>query len=348
MWSLVPLLVVPLLIMFGFWWSNRSAFTPKEFLVLEAAMVVLLGIGFMVAREGSMTDVEIWSGRITGKPSGTQHCCHCRQECTSRNSKGECTSHREVCDHSYDNWWSLEVSTGDTLSVDSCSSSFTPPAIWSQARIGEPAAVEHHFRNYLLADPNSVFLQEGKDLSVPYPRVHGLYRIERAINLGTQMDARAWSRALDEALAELGPKDKVNVVVVATTNPDPTFAKDLQHTWTYGKLNDAIFVLGAPDGRNVTWAEVVQLPTAPNELRVEARTLAGLDLTDVKSLDRIVAMTDAHWHWSGLESLAYLGWAATPPTWALVVLYLLAVLGSVVGSQYMIQNDVFPTRRFRS
>lgn len=359
MWGLLPLLLVPFAAMLVIRYmspENRERFTIKEFLLLEGIMVVLIGGGFLAAREAGMADEEIWSGRITKKDSGTQHCCHCRQVCDtctrsvsdgkggSRSESYSCNC-KEVCDHSRDYWWSLKVSTGDDVSVQRCSGSSADPAIWTNAYIGEPAVVGHYFRNYLKADPDSVFIQQAtaKGTAPAYPSIHGLYKINRAINAGTKMDAALWSAKLDETLADLGGKKLVNINIIATTNPDPAYAQVVERDWLYGKLNDATFILGAPDGTNVEWAAVVTLPTGNSMLRVTGRDeLIGSSLADPDAtIAKIATVVAAEWRWAGIEQFAYLAWAAQPPTWMLVLLYILGFGGGIGGSLYMVEKDVF-------
>lgn len=355
MWGLLPLILIPLAVMLIIRHmspENRERFTAKEFLLLEVIMLALMGGGFMAAREAGMADQEVWSGRITKKDSGTQSCCHCRTECdTCSRSDGkggtetyQCNC-REVCEHSRDYWWSLGVSTGDKVSVLECSGSSSTPSAWTNAYVGEPAVVGHYFRNYLKADPDSVLLQQStvQGMAPAYPSVHGLYKINRAINLGTRMDAAQWSRMLDEVLADMGGRKQVNINVIATTNPDPAYAQLVERDWLYGKLNDVTFVLGAPDGTNVEWAAVVTLPTGNSMLRVTGRDeLIGSDLTDPETtIAKITTVVSAEWRWTGIEQFAYLAWAAQPPTWLLVLLYVLALGGSIGGSIYMINADVF-------
>lgn len=356
MWGLLPLLAVPLVVMLAIRHMNPDhphRFTFKEFLLLEAVMSLLLVVGFMGAREAAMADQEYWSGRITKKDQGTQKCCHCRNVCKSRNSKGACTRSVEECSHSRDHWWSLRVSTGDEISVERCSGSSRDPAAWTNAYVGEPAVVGHHFRNYLLADPESIMVRSSTATGTapPYPSIYGLYKVNRAMSAGhTKMDPVLWSRKLDEIMADLGGRKQVNVNVIATNNPDPTWAQVVERDWLYGKLNDATFVLGAPGGEKVEWAAVVTLPTGNEKLRVVGRdALIGTSLSDpdatLATIQRVV--TD-EWKWSGLDSLEYLADAAQPPTWLLVMLYVVGILGAVGGSFYMLEKDVFGDEGYSS
>lgn len=353
MWGLAPLLLIPFVVMFAFRYKDGGhRFTVKEFVLLEVLMASLLAGGFWMARDAGMADQEIWSGRIVAKDKGTQSCCHCRQvceTCTRTNAQGQSETYscncREECDHIRDHYWSLDVSTGDTLFVARCSPSSADPDLWTRAYVGEPAVVEHDFRNYLKADPDSVLRQQAMvaGSGPDYPSVYNVYKIDRVINLGTRMDTRAWNAKLNEVLADLGGRKLVNVNIIATTNPDPAYAQVVERDWLYGKLNDVTFILGAPDGVNVMWAAVVTLPTGNASLRVVGRdALIGSNLADPDAtLAKITQVVSAEWRWSGIEDLAYLAWAAKPPLWLHVLLYVLGIAGAAFGSAVMIHHDIF-------
>lgn len=146
--SLFPLLLVPLVVGAYFKTEEHKKFTWVEFFILEAVMVVLILGGFQYAKWYSLRDFEITSGTITAKNSGTQKCCHCHRKCdTCRDAKGHTYSCRctEVCSHFQDYWWSLDVSTGDRISISTCSASSRAPAAWTAAFVGEPASVERGY-----------------------------------------------------------------------------------------------------------------------------------------------------------------------------------------------------------
>ncbi len=347
MWGLLPLLLIPVIIMVCFRSFSRDGhykFTVFEFVALECVMALLLGGGFVLAQGASMWDTEYWSGRVTKKIADTQHCCHCHDVCTGHNAKGQCTSHTEVCSHSHDYRWDLQLSTGDKVEIESCSGFNNPPADWTNAKVGDAAVAPHLFYNYLLADPETLVRKSTsvQGTAPKYPNLHNHYKLERAINLGTQMNPAQWSRGLDEILADIGKPKKVNIVVVATTNPNPEYAEVVERDWLYGKLNDAIFVLGAPDGVNIAWAQVVTLPGANNMLKVNARdALIGQTLSDpTVPLATIQNLVVQDWVWTGNEEYSYLKWSAQPSTFSTVLLYLAAILISVIGSLFALNNDI--------
>lgn len=358
MWMLIPLLLVPLFVMGAFRVFNRSAFTVKEFLVLELVMVLLLLGGFQAARYGALADTELWNGRITDKDEGTEGCCHCRTVCDAHDKKGRCTVSHRVCDHFHDYWWSLDVSTGDVVR-DGCSGSSRDPAWWADAYVGEPASIPHSYINYLLADPDSILVQESAgdagdaevSAAVPvYPEVFNRFQVTRFFTGQTRAPGGRWDAALDEINADLGGKKEVNIIVIATTDASPTFADAVERDWIFGKKNDVIFVLGAPDGDTVAWAKVITISDV-EMLRLTARDeLPGKSLSDVEGTSAYIRkLVEDQFARTPMDKYEYLWASAQPSTVMTVVLYVLAVVGAVGGSLIMVHTDMFgdEQRRYR-
>jgi hypothetical protein len=350
MFGLLPLLAVPFVIMLGFKISGGKRYKMVEFLAMEGGMILLLVCGFSLARCGAMSDVETWSGRVTAKDHYKRSCSHsydCNCVCTSRDDDGNCES--EVCqtcyDHSYDYFWTVSLSTGDNIMIESCGDCPRRRVpIWEAAYVGEPSAVPRRYTNYLQADPDSVLVQDVsalKDFPSPnYPQHYNYYKIDRAINYDTHMDVRAWNALLNDLNSDLGHAKQVNVIVIATTMSDHRFADHVEHEWLYGKKNDLIFVLGAPDGSNIEWARVVTISNV-EMLKVKVRDeLIGKDLTDLPTMNASLrSLVSNHFKRTPMAEFEYLASAAKPPTWAMVLLYILGILGSILGSLFMIAND---------
>jgi len=353
MWQLLPLLVIPVIVVAGLQLTSSGKFTIKEFFLLEAVMAVLIIAGFSSARWGAMSDTEFWNGRVSAKDHGKMSCCHCSTECdTCTDSDGRtssCNCHEE-CDHYQDYKWTISFTTGDTVIAKKCSGWNRPPAVWTNAVIGEPAAIPHTYTNYLKADPDSVLRQSSEATStaeVPaYPRSHDIYKVNRAINVGTSMPQGKWNVGLMNLNADLGKEKQVNIVVLATNNPNPTYAKKVEEEWLYGKKNDVIFVLGAPDGENIKWAQVVTISRV-ELLKIHSRDqLRGMKLTDPNGvLTKIRTLVDEEFTRSPMSDYEYLAAAAKPSPFALFFLYALAFVGAIGGSFIMIQYDVFNEER---
>lgn len=346
MWTMLPILCVPLLVMGVMWSMHRDTFTLKEFLLLEAVMIVVVFAGFQWARYTSISDTEVWNGRLIAKEEGRQNCCHCRMVCDARNQKGTCTRSHRTCDHLMDHWWRLDVSTGDVLKKD-CSGSSVPPDWWSRATIGEPASIPHTYSNYLLADPDSILLQHAVDEDRPstaprYPSVYDRYKIDRFIPGDTDAPANDWNNALNEINADLGKSKQVNIMMVATRHASPNYADTVEVEWLFGKKNDLIFVVGAPDGDTIEWTRIVTISNV-DMLEITARDqMPGMKLSDVEGTSAYVrSIVTSTFHRTPMSTYEYLWAAARPTPLALFLLYLVAIIGSVVGSFIMISRDVF-------
>ena len=345
---LLPLLAVPVLVGVVAYFSESAQgpwrrATLKELAILEGVMLLLLAGGWTLARWDAIRDTELWNGRITDKISGTQGCCHCEDICLVEDDEGNCTLSHEVCEHNQDYWWSLEISTGDSVSAESCSGSNIPPAAWRRARIGEPAVVRHRYNNYLLADPDSVLLEQHRaapSAEVPaYPHAHSLYRARRALGVGPEL-SDAWNTALDELNADLGADKQVNVILVVTHRADPAYADAVARDWLFGKKNDAILVVGAPEGSTIAWARAVALGN-PVTLDVMAQELLpGHDLADVPTTSAVIRRLVAeHFERKPMAEYAYLWASARPGPYNTVALYVFAVLGSLGGTWLMRETD---------
>lgn len=361
--ALLPLLALPFLLLLILRYVFRSTFGVLEFIVLEVILSATIGVGFLCARANATADVEVWSGRITEKIHDSQSCCHCREVCQTctrtvpdgnggtKTESYECNCH-QVCDHSRDYFWALEVSTGDRISIEDCEPDEDDvPEAWEKAKVGDPAAVEHSYTNYLLADENALLRQATADESLkapPYPRVYRHYFINRAISVGTKMDTDTWNEALMRLNADLGAKKQVNIIVIGVKHESPTWADVIERDWLYGKKNDLIFVLGAPDGMTVTWARVVTISRVPM-LQVTARdTLIGQDIRQPEStLPQLRGLVEKHFQRTPMKEWEYLAAAARPSKTAMFLLYAVGIIGSLIGTAVMVHHDFFGEDRIR-
>ncbi len=329
--------------------------TLKEFFTMEAACLIILGGLFWFAKYQSMSDIERWNGRISGKPSGSQHCCHCRQvcqTCSSTDAKGNTTTYscncREECDHSADYWWSLDVTTGDNVSVRSCEPNhMNVPEAWEMAVIGEAAAVEHTYTNYLKADDGTLFqtaATPAMKARVPgegVPRVHSYYKAQRIIDQDVNVPP-AWQLYLDELNADLGAMRQIDVTMVFTKNRDPMFGEALQSKWKYGPKNALIIVVGVPDGDKIEWVKVVTISRV-ELLKVTLRdALIGHSVKEVKVVTDIMRKEIiSKFKRTPMAEFEYLAAGATPSDGWLIFLFVFAFFLTAGLAWVMHDNDVF-------
>lgn len=356
MLALIAVLTIPIGI-FG-WNAHKGTINWQGAIGGTLTVSILLLAGFSLARWSSMRDQEYWSGRITEKTTGSEHCCHCRQECdtcTRRDSSGNTSRYscncREVCNHSRDYWWSLEFSTGDSVPISRCEpNSWAEPPAWTNAQVGEPGVVPHAYTNYLLADPDSVYRQSAAaEMPTPaYPALYEYYKVDRAIDMGTSMPLGAWNQALNQMNADLGGKKQVNIILIATPNPDPIFADSVEHNWLYGKKNDLIIVVGvgAPDKDTIAWARVVTISNV-EDLKIALRDgLQGKSLSDVEGTAQLIRKEiEEKFNRTPMANFEYLASAAKPTFWGTIGLFVEAIVASMIGLVYL-QGRASRTSRF--
>lgn len=306
--QLLGLLAIPLVVASLAWILARDSITRGEFLAQLLLSTILIIAAWSWARTKSLDDVEHFNGRVSEKSAGTQPCCHCHRECVDRYFFGLCKRKVDRCKHPRDHYWRVVVDGAGTLE-ETCLRSDKRPAWWSKVRTGQPAVIEHHYQNYLRADPDSLMHRgfdgqhEGeatREAAIerfeipPFPAVHDGIFVDRVIELGNEIDAPAqWQAQLDELNAELGASHQVDVTVVLGTSDGPELALAVDAAWLSGPKNAAIVVLGAPDRQTIAWARLVSVSQNP-ELEIAVRErLRGLRLDDPRVIHRAVELEAA-------------------------------------------------------
>ena len=355
---LILLLVIPTMILIGGKLLFKDTVTFKEFGIVYVALALCMTGGWFAAKEFGLLDKEIWGVTITSKDHGSQKCCHCRQvcdTCTRTNSEGRtetysCNCH-EVCQHPRDYWWSLGVSSGDKISIDSCNPrKHDEPAAWTAAYIGEPAAIEKTYKNYLKASPETVLTEarpEGMPGAPTFPRVHSFYKIRSLMNQGASVPEGAWQARLMELNADMGAKKQVHVTFITTKNPDPQYATAVMVDWLYGPKNSLNFVFGVEqDGSTIKWARVITLSDV-EMLKIRARDeMPGMSLKDVDGVATYVReLVYKEFTRTPMESWEFLRAMAEPPGWLLGLLYFLSVALGVGGVYLAHAKDFFGDER---
>lgn len=351
MGHLLLLLLIPLIIGGAGFLVFRQTITWREFGAQEGICTVLLMLGYFLARCSAMHDTEILNGHITDKVEDTTSCCHCTSVCDSRDKDGTCTRSHTECDHSRDWEWYLETSTGHTIMVETCSGWRSPPRRWTNAQVGEFAAVENGYQNYLLADPDTL-LRHGANQALvekipPFPReVYDLHRIHKVVTDGPRPPA-TWQPQLEKLNDDLGASKQIDVVILLTKNQHADeYALAVETAWVYGPKNALTVVIGT-DGETVSWARVVTLSRV-EDLKIELRDeLQGMQLTDPELIPTIRKHIEKQWHRVSMSEFEYLASHAKPHTGWLVFLYILAFASSITITYLAHHEDFFGERYWR-
>lgn len=338
--ALAFVIIVPVIIS-GISFLLLDTVTWKEFFLQLGLGVVSCAIGWQIAKWGALRSDEHLNGRITNKEAGTQHCCHCRDVCDARDKKGNCTSSHQTCDHFQDYYWTLNTSVGD-VPIQSCSGWDSPPDIWTYARVGEPASVDHGYTNYLLADPDSLWVHEHMDrfeADIPeYPRIISSYKLNHVVgSIGAPSNLVT---AMSEMNADLGASNQVDITLVLTSEIDPSFAQALEAKWLYGPKNSLNIVMGIRGGI-IGWVRIVTFSKV-EMLKVHLRDqLQGLSLDDPKVATLLRNEIRGGFKRTHMADFEYLASTASPRGWYLALLLIFETLLSIGLAYWSHVKDIF-------
>ena len=316
-------------------------------------MLVQLGIvavtmvaGLAIAYYQGTSDTEIWNGQVTDKQSSQVSCNHSYQcNCVtipSTDSRGH-TTDTTICqtcyEHSYDVSWFVAASTKETITIDRVDrQGLNMPPRWGSVFVGEPFSSEHHFENYIKANPASVLLGQKGDLKKfgslipPYPKVFDYYRTNHVINMGVpNLDVNTWNWLISEANKTLGPTKQVNLILVFVKTDDPNYMYAFKDAWLGGKKNDAIILIGSQDGQKIDWADVVSWSTNKEYtiyVRDRIMEVGQLNLRD--DIVKVIAEeTQNRFQRMHMKDMKWLVYSFQPSSRAMLVLFILGVLTSI-------------------
>jgi hypothetical protein len=356
---LALLLVFPLL-----WPIVAKLIWKREMTVpeigLNIGIVVLVVVaGWYTGRYSQVADQEVWNGKLLSKSSDHVSCshsydCNCKDVCTT-NSKGQrsCTRKCDTCyEHRYDVDWNLHSSIGDMTVSRVDRQGVQMPSRWARAAIGDPVADTHTFTNYVKGASDSLFsavaeqqaLEKYKSTIPAYPlNVFDYHYVNRVLPVGVSMpDISDWNADLALRLRDLGPAKQVNWVVVVAKQGDPAWADALRVAWLGGKKNDVIVVFGTSNYPKIDWVRVLSWTDQELfkvQLRDELLAMGTLDRQQV--FDVLEKHVKASFTRKHMRDFEYLENEIQPPTWVVILLFVLSVVGSVGLSLYFVRNDKY-------
>jgi len=357
---LLLLLLVPVgLGLLGLYkWGDRV--TIREFLTLEGVSLAFILICIGIAHWQATDDIELWSGRVTNKFRDTVSCshsysCNCRTECTGSGNSRSCSTVCDTCyEHSHDYDWTVQFSTNDSLDIDRVDrQGVNEPPRFTAVKIGEPAAIEHHYTNYIKANPDSVLRRRGVKVSVPippYPQVYDYYRVNRYIPIGFNDQYQEWwNKLLAEANGDLGPSKQVSITVIAVKSADSNYEYALQEQWNGGKKNELTIMIGVPEYPKIAWARVVSWSTSEDmkvELRDAIMQIGSLDPTAIMA--KVVPTVRDKFQRRHMRDFKYLSAGIQPGPVGMTIIFILTIIISGGLLYYFYQENPFEADRVAS
>jgi hypothetical protein len=321
----------------------------------------------------NLHDVEIWNGyaaQAVYKEKWTEEVTTYDEECTGSGKDRSCHTVTHTHNEYHPPKWYITTNNGEEVTVSRDAyrkyagrfgnETFKRLLRLNQVSFGDgnmyfsdwkgqqetmvPTSVEHPFVNYLRASQSITKVQgmisSYKDLLLPYPHVHtgplGDIYVDRVLVAGTQVPdgwKQGVSDGLSNALATLGAKKQVNVLVYVTS-ADNGFFYALKEYWTGGKKNDVIVVIGSKDGKNIDWVQVqawTKVELFKVQLADSVRELNTLESNAGKLVDAITTQIAKAPDVGGFQrmpmaDLEYLLTEISLPWWATLLMIVLSVL----------------------
>lgn len=345
MGTLGLLLLIPII-----WPFVAKVLWKHEITLLEMAANLAIGmlfatLAFFGSRYLQAQDVEVHNGRLLSKASKIVSCehsypCNCRQVCSGSGNSRSCTQVCDTCyEHSHDVDWLLDTQVG-TIEVPRVDrQGLKEPARFTKAKPGDAVSLAKAYQNYIKAAPHSLF-NKATEMSLlaqfegrlpNYPsQVRDLHYVDRVVLHGVPLKNRAqWNTALQEMLADLGPRHEVNAVLVFTKEADPQYAEALRAHWLGGKKNDVVAVIGTAENA-IQWVRVFSW-TDKELFKVQLRD----DLAQLPELavEPLIAVLRDHikqgFVRKSMQDFEYLKNEIEPPLWLTILLGLMAAAVSV-------------------
>lgn len=345
------IIAVPVAFAIGMKFFFHKDITVKELLITLAISTVIGGLVVAAGYHRSVGDVEIISGYVTGKERVKVSCehsysCNCYTSCSGSGNTRSCSTHCQTCyEHWHDFDWNVKSTIG-TFTIDRIDRQGEDmPPRWESVKAYEPVAREAFYENWIKAAPDSLFHAldvKGHEKFIPnYPETFDYYRINRLVANGVKFpDAKLWNQELEYMLRALGAKKQVNVVIVAT-NRSESFADALNAKWLGGKKNDVLIVVGSKKYPEMDWVRVISW-TDSQIFKVALRD----DLQKIGKLDRtewmkaISSNINTYYVRKPMADFDYLKDAVEPPTWSLLLAFILAMASSIGLTIFMKKNDI--------
>jgi len=232
------------------------------------------------------------------------------------------------------------------------------PKAYTNCAVGQPAAANHSYTNYVQAVPQSIFAERASADDFPgkipnYPHVYNYYQVDHVLNVDSELTAgmvAVLDKRIDHILKTLGAAKEANIIVVLTEIDDPSYRYAVEQTWLGGKKNDIVIFIGL-DGMTITWVDIMTwaLNTGNELFHVTMRDgISNMKILNFEQLAPFIGKTVSElYDRPMMKDYEHLESEIVPPTWILILALLLGYGGGAALVWYFHVNDVdlFRSRR---
>lgn len=294
---------------------------------------------YYIGRYTETFDTQILNGKVFDKQKVKVSCshsysCHCHESCSGSGKNKSCTTICSTCyDHTYDYNWTVFTTVGNININRIDRQGKNEPPRFSQTLIGEPAAIEDSFVNYIKAAKNSLFHKNPianhkySHLIPPYPnKTYDYYRVNHIVPINwNPKDLSLWERDISNELKHLGPNNKVNIIIVFTKNFDMSFSSALEYSWAGGKKNDAIIIINSNDGVKANWVKVISWSKNKLFNTIIEHSLLNKEINRETFISTISNTTSRYFIKKSMQDYAYLESEIEPPLWIIIISFVLNI-----------------------
>jgi hypothetical protein len=219
------------------------------------------------------------------------------------------------------------------------------PARYTSINVGDPVSKQNTYTNYVQAVPESLFTAGDSatrakyvKMTPAYPdKIYDIYKIDRFVQVGFAFtDVAAWNLDISNMLRELGPRKQVNAIVVVAKTNDPNYMYAIRDAWEGANKNDIVLLIGSEDGQKIAWVDVISWTKRELfkvQLRDDVLALGTIDRTKIMPI--VQRQIETNFERRRMREFEYLSSEIDPPTWLLVLVGVVLVVGYGGGALYL-------------
>ena len=338
------------------WTYKEEEITWGELAIQIGVNLIIVGLFVGIISCQNLIHTEIWNGRVVSKEREKVSCrhsydCNCRTVCSGSGKNRSCHTVCDTCyEHSYDVDWIIEDNTGHIFNIATKDrQGLLEPEFWTQARVGDPTAHKHMYKNYIKASPGSLFRKQGllekyKDILSRYPnKIFRYYNLDRIVSVGVKIDnLEKWNKELAIVNSKVGVQKECNAIIVIVKNQPREYLYALEQYWVGGNKNDAILVISVTDDGTIMWADsiaLVQESLFKVILRDNVEAVGTIKHMD-KIINRFYVAIMGNYKRKEMKNFKYLSAIVTPTATQYTVAILISTIISICLSIYFHKEDV--------
>lgn len=315
--------------------SRWNKVTTKELGVSLLGNLLVGGAGLLIIHayiNGQVLDTYTLNGKVLSKYQESTSCEHSYQVCTSNGKTTTCTTYYE---HYEDYDWVVKTSVGKIYIERVDRQGTETPKRFKQVVIGEPASKEFTYSNYLLADKNSLFLQNAEGTTtLQQPRVYDYYRVNHVVGKTDEQLSTYLRNHL------IGKSYNVKLVFVKDQPVEHFYS--IMKSWVGGKINDVIIVVSEGSDGKVLWVKANTYAKGINN-QMMLKTLEGEvglgETYSVESLKKQLTVVDSQFKLQNSEDFEEKISMVELPISLIIVLTILNLIVSIFIHVKMKQED---------